>query len=165
MPSKGGGGGWEQRLHQVNYAYPNSLQCHTQWFLKWFQYFNMKIEPRHDKTNKMICAPSEDSDQPGHPPSLIRVSAVRLKQNWDLSYSLSAQRKLTESAAMGFSMVCVMLQAVYTTAEKEFRTIVLLFFYASCWHKKAPIRHKRWNNMTVHPVHYKGKGLKSRGLF
>ena len=33
--------------------------------------FNMKIEPRHDKTIKMICAPSEDSDQPGHPPSLI----------------------------------------------------------------------------------------------
>ena len=31
---------------------------------------------------------------------------------------------LTEGAAMGFSMVCVMLQAVYTTAEKEFRTIV-----------------------------------------
>ena len=28
----------------------------------------MKIEPRHDKTNKMICAPSEDSAQPGHPP-------------------------------------------------------------------------------------------------
>ena len=23
------------------------------------------------------CAPSEDSDQPGHPPSLIRVFAVR----------------------------------------------------------------------------------------
>ena len=28
------------------------------------------IEPQNDKTNKMICAPSEDSDQPGHPPSL-----------------------------------------------------------------------------------------------
>ena len=26
--------------------------------------FNMKIEPRHDKTNNMTCAPSEDSDQP-----------------------------------------------------------------------------------------------------
>ena len=24
----------------------------------------------HDKTNKMTCAPSEDSDQPGHSPSL-----------------------------------------------------------------------------------------------
>ena len=56
--------------------------------------FNMKIEPRHGKTNKMICAPSEDSDQPGHPPSLIRVCAVRLKQNWILSYPLSAQRRL-----------------------------------------------------------------------
>ena len=29
------------------------------------------IEPQHSKTNKMICAPSKDSDQPGHPPSLI----------------------------------------------------------------------------------------------
>ena len=31
-------------------------------------------EPPHDKTNKMICVPSEDSDQPGHPPSLISLS-------------------------------------------------------------------------------------------
>ena len=29
----------------------------------------------HDKTNKMTCSPSEDSDQPRHPPSLIRVFA------------------------------------------------------------------------------------------
>ena len=29
-----------------------------------------------DKTNKMACAPSEDSDQPGHPHSLIRASKV-----------------------------------------------------------------------------------------
>ena len=36
--------------------------------------------------------------------------------------------ELTESTAMGFSMVCVMLQA---TAEKEFRTIVFLIFYVS----------------------------------
>ena len=34
-------------------------------------------EPSHDKTNKMACAPSQDSDQPGHPPSLIRVFTVR----------------------------------------------------------------------------------------
>ena len=34
-------------------------------------------KPAHDKTNKMACAPSKDSDQPGHPPSLIRVFAVR----------------------------------------------------------------------------------------
>ena len=39
-----------------------------------------------NKTNKMACAPSEDSDQPGHPPRLIRVFAVRMKKAWaDLS--------------------------------------------------------------------------------
>ena len=27
------------------------------------------------------CAPSEDSDQPAHPPSLIRVFAVHLKKH------------------------------------------------------------------------------------
>ena len=29
------------------------------------------FEPPHDKTNKIAYAPSEDSDQPGHPPRLI----------------------------------------------------------------------------------------------
>ena len=50
-----------------------------------------KYEPPHDKTNKVACAPSENSDQPGHPPSLIRVFAVRMKKPWVLSYALSAQ--------------------------------------------------------------------------
>ena len=40
------------------------------------------------------CAPSEDSDQPGHPPRLIRVFAVRMKKAWVLSYPLSPQRRL-----------------------------------------------------------------------
>ena len=41
-----------------------------------------------------VCAPSEDSDQPGHPPSLIRVFAIRIKKAWVFSYPLSAQRRL-----------------------------------------------------------------------
>ena len=40
------------------------------------------------------CAPSEDSDQPRHPPSLISVFNVRMKKAWVLSYPLSAQRRL-----------------------------------------------------------------------
>ena len=40
------------------------------------------------------CALSEDSDQPGHPPSLIRVFAVRMKKACVLSYPLSAWRRL-----------------------------------------------------------------------
>ena len=56
--------------------------------------FLRTFEPPHDKTYKMAWAPSEDSDQPGHPPSLIRVFAVRMKKAWVLSYPLSAQERL-----------------------------------------------------------------------
>ena len=52
------------------------------------------FELPHDKTKKMACAPSEDSDQPGNLPSLIRVFAVSMKKAWDLSYPLSALRSL-----------------------------------------------------------------------
>ena len=52
---------------------------------KWLESLTLN-EPVHDKTNKMTCAPSKDSDQPGHPPSLIRDFAVRVKkprvQHW-----------------------------------------------------------------------------------
>ena len=55
---------------------------------------NWTNEPHRDKTNKMACAPSEDSDQPGHPPSLIRVFTVCLKKAMILSYPLSVQQRL-----------------------------------------------------------------------
>ena len=51
-------------------------------------------EPPQDKTNKMTCAPNEDSDQPGHLPSLIRVIAVPMKKAWVLSNPFSTQRGL-----------------------------------------------------------------------
>ena len=38
---------------------------------------NFTFEPLHEKTNKMAYAPVDDSDQPGHPPSLVRVFTVR----------------------------------------------------------------------------------------
>ena len=56
--------------------------------------FQFRIESQHDKTDKMAYAPSEDSDQPGHPPRLISVFAVRMKTAWTLSYPLSAQLRL-----------------------------------------------------------------------
>ena len=45
-------------------------------------------ELKHDKTNIITCAPSEDSDQ--HPPSLIRIFTVRMKKPMVLGYPLSA---------------------------------------------------------------------------
>ena len=52
-------------------------------------------EMSRDMTNQQYgCAPNEDSDQPGHPSSLIRIFAVRMKKAWVLSYPLSAQQRL-----------------------------------------------------------------------
>ena len=52
----------------------------------------------------MAYAPSKDSDQPGHPPSLIRVFAVRLKKHWVLSYPLSTQPRLIGSDKADLSL-------------------------------------------------------------
>ena len=68
---------------------PNSYFLLTCTFSRLTHY-----KPVHYKTDKMACAPSEDSDQPGHPPSLIRVFAVCLKKAWVLNYPLSVQQRL-----------------------------------------------------------------------
>ena len=60
-------------------ALPNVRQVLTKIISYGFYFFCMACyvctEPPRDKTNKMT-APSEDSDQPGHLPSLMRVFAV-----------------------------------------------------------------------------------------
>ena len=48
------------------------------------------LEPVHNKTYKMACVPSEDSDKHGHLPSLIKVFAVHMKKACVLSYPLRA---------------------------------------------------------------------------
>ena len=52
------------------------------------------IDPQQDKNNKMTFAPSEDSDQPGHPPNLIRVFAVRSKDSQGPNGPSCEQRRL-----------------------------------------------------------------------
>ena len=53
----------------------NQSKSNKRCYLKTFQFIKT-FEPSQDKTNKMTCAPSEASDQPGHPPSLIGVFTV-----------------------------------------------------------------------------------------
>ena len=61
----------------------------------WWSTIRMSRDMKKKKKKKKSeCAPSEVSDQLGHPPSLIRVFAVRMKKPWVLSYHLSAQRRL-----------------------------------------------------------------------
>ena len=62
---------------------------------------NNLFEPQNDKTNKITCAPSEDLDQPGRLPSLIKVIAVRMEKPCVLSHLLS---KSEDSAQTGPSL-------------------------------------------------------------
>ena len=57
----------------------------------------------------MTCAPSEDSDQPGRPPSLIRVFAVRMKKQWVPSYPLSAQRMPSADLSLRWALVILLV--------------------------------------------------------
>ena len=50
------------------------------------------FEPPHDKTTKMTFVPSEYSDQPGHPLSLIRVFAVHSVGSLGPDFASGGQR-------------------------------------------------------------------------
>ena len=80
-------------------------------------------EPRRDKNQQSDCAPSEYSDQPVHPPSLIRVFAVRMKKAWVLSYPLSAQRRLWSDWADAVLLFCHLAAHML---------LVHLFVYRAC---------------------------------
>ena len=54
------------------------------WFMKFWKMNRWSALWKKQQQND--CAPSEDSDQPGHPPSLIRVFAVRSRVAKDPSY-------------------------------------------------------------------------------
>ena len=71
------GGLWEDDLH-VSAPRPfryslKSVPVHFGTLGSPFLPVSVLYEPQHDKTNKMTCAPSEDSDKPGHPSCLISL--------------------------------------------------------------------------------------------
>ena len=68
----GGGGGGEDRGRVMAdpFGIPNIMYSENN---NWQAQVDLLNELPHDKTNKMACAPSENSGQPGHPPSLISL--------------------------------------------------------------------------------------------
>ena len=116
------------------------------------------FEPPRDKTNKMACAPSEDSDQPGHPP---RVFAVHMKKARVLSYPLSAQQLIRLGGWLGWSesslggrtyhFVCfVMRQLIFHFLLSNFRLHqwILVNLYAR--NKTLPLhQHRRETDYVV----------------
>ena len=85
------------------------------------------FEPRHDKTNKLDCVPSGDSDQPGDPPCLIRGFTVHMKKAWVLTYPLSALRRLwSDWADAMVEKVSEFCCKVATNLVKRFQPVRLL---------------------------------------
>ena len=58
---------------------------------------NIKHEPGQNTSYKIVCAPSEDSDQPAHPRSLIRVFAGHSVGSQISEASLGGQWRLWEA--------------------------------------------------------------------
>ena len=79
--------GFEGRMWDLIVSVPD--HCLSNYFIWATTWQNQQTE----------CAPSEDSDQPGHPPSLIRVFAVRSMGSEGPSVSSCAQRRLWSDSA------------------------------------------------------------------
>ena len=80
-----------RRILAENMSCEDTPSCSISWLKRVRLLYNWAATWQNQQSG---CVPSEDSDQPGHPPSLIRVFAVRLKKAWVLSYPLSAQQRL-----------------------------------------------------------------------
>ena len=65
-----------------------------------------KNQPPQDKTNEMTFATSEDSDQPGHPPSLIRV---RCPHEGTLGPKLPIERTAKTLIRLGAHVILLVL--------------------------------------------------------
>ena len=85
----------------------SGLSSYLDFYIQW--HFNDVLGERRniwllphdktDKTNQMTCAPNAGSDQPGHPPSLIRVFAGRSMGSYGPKLFFSfRQRKLNRLA-------------------------------------------------------------------
>ena len=74
-------------------CYCCNVKCYAKWAATW-------------QNQQSDCAPSEDSDQPGHPPSLITVFVIRMKKAWVLSYPSGAQQRLWSESSLGAQSLC-----------------------------------------------------------
>ena len=84
-----------------------------------------KSEPPHDKTNKMVCGPVKKSNQPEHPPSLIRVLAVRSMGSffmWTMKTLIRLRRCPGWSEfSMAAQSICLVLSCAGSFLDNNYR--------------------------------------------
>ena len=67
-----------KEVKSAEYTQPIMIRAAGFWVI--VLHIILLYELPHDKINSMASAPSRDSDQPGHPPRLIRFFTVRMKK-------------------------------------------------------------------------------------
>ena len=77
---------------------PLHLTNETLYYFSYFPSYCIWAAPWQKQQND-LCA-QQRIDQPGHPPSLISVFAVRMKKHWVLSYPLSAREDSDQTERM-----------------------------------------------------------------
>ena len=92
---------WSLGINELIFGYSECTVLHCSWYSAPCGHPLMYLPTRPEyrwattwQNQQNEDAPSEDSDQHGQPPSLIRVFAVRMKKAWDLSYPFSTQQRL-----------------------------------------------------------------------
>ena len=90
---------WNKNESSLFILLEGQIEVHRELPLTSLIHWEKYVSRLMTKQTKIACAPSEESDQPGHPSSPIRVFAVRMKKAWVLSYQLSAQRRLWSDSA------------------------------------------------------------------
>ena len=106
-----------------------------------------KKQQQKTKKKKMACAPSEDSNQPEHPPSLIRVFAVRMKKVWILSFPASHSAHWADIHFVGFVMRRLSYDCDTSLTSHCFATSTKMQIFPS---SKKP-EHDKTNKMTCAP--------------
>ena len=99
-------------------------------------------------------APSEDTDHPGHPPSLIRIFAVRMKKAWVLSYPLSApQRLIWLGGCPGWSESSLGAQSFCWFCYVVAQCLLLLYLFSGIWLHRCGNGKKEWKMFRVRRFH------------
>ena len=91
----------------------------------------------------MACALSKDSDQLGHPPSLIRVFAVRMKKAWVLSYPLHGGEPKSHHVILMIGNTCYFWKSC--AIRVRLCLIFPLILVRFAWDLKQIPRKKYWN--------------------
>ena len=111
-------------------------------FLKLSTGCSAEFETKPWQNQQNDCVPSKDSDQPGHPPSLIRVFAVRMKKAWVLKPRLHDRTSIQLIIwNVLFHIPCRATQ--YNLIYISLKIPVFHWVMQTCWHSLIWVKVKQ----------------------